>query len=152
MSFSFPISFPLPLSPSLLLPSSFPPSCCYHGVSPLMCRPVGPCSKVWCEKEMIEQAAWDFSKVEFLLQDLSWRHLSSMCAFECGRHVLYILFHTHTRTRTRTHTHTVCMCVYMCVFVYMCVCVPLCSCPFNLIKAFTHPPTQPTILAGGSLM
>ena len=26
-------------------------------------RPVGRCSKVWCEKEMIEQAEWDFSEV-----------------------------------------------------------------------------------------
>jgi len=29
----------------------------------LIFRSVGRCSKVWCEKEMIEQAAWDFSEV-----------------------------------------------------------------------------------------
>ena len=26
-------------------------------------REVGPKSRVWCEKEMVEQAAWDFSEV-----------------------------------------------------------------------------------------
>ena len=46
-----------------------------------VCRQIGPRSHVWCEKDMVEKAAWEFEEVG-TLNSL----MSSMCD-TCGRFV-----------------------------------------------------------------